>query len=128
MLFSVMTSTSTSSLENRGIYSKFAKPWEQTNKWSTSAEEPRNLVPVRAPSADEIVEEDDVGGMPEIGGNRAARLARYDNLEQLGRGGQIAEQLQLWVRGKRLRQREMPQNTENVFFGAGQRCFHARAA
>src|SRR6266478_4238634 len=76
----------------------------------------------------EILEENDVRGMPEDVGDGTARLAGDDDLKKIRVGGKLGKFNALQVVVERFRESQMAQNGENDFVGRRERGFHADAA
>ena len=82
----------------------------------------------RCISARKVVDENNVGGMPDHGGDRAAGLAGDDDFEEFGFRDELGEQRVIWIRRKRLRECEMTQDVEDDVLRRGQRSVDAGRA
>src|SRR5579862_7662318 len=85
----------------------------------------RNLIPQaceakgKAKRGLKLLGEDNVGGIPYFGRNRAASLGRDDDLEGGWLGGEVAQKLLFRVVMQRLNGGEVAKDGENIFRGRG---------
>src|SRR6267142_1062512 len=75
-----------------------------------------------------IFEEDDVGGTPNRGGDRAVGLASHNDFEKVGRGGQLGHECLIRVRRQGLLEREVAQHGEDEVSCGSESSFHGCAA
>src|SRR5437899_12649432 len=68
-------------------------------------------------SGGEVAGEDDVGGVPEFGGNGAAGLGGYDNFEGVGVSGELVQQVGPRGRRYRLEERQVAEDGEDLLRG-----------
>ena len=74
-----------------------------------------------------VVEEDDVGGAPDGGGDGAVGLGGDDDFEKFRCGGEIGHQRLLGVGWKGLHDGQLLEDGEDDFVGGSKRCFDAGA-
>ena len=76
----------------------------------------------------QIVEKNDVRGVPHVRGNGAAWLAGHNHLEKFRRSSQIGDEFVFGIRRQRICQRQVRRISKDNLVGGRERRFHTGAA